>query len=206
MATRVALIGVGRFGRRLLPALVSRFDVALCCIRGSQETTEWLRRFHPTVEQTSSLERVLSDVSIDGVVVATPIETHGAIACAALAADKHVFVEKPVATSASEARALARLARERGACCSSATTTSTTRRSNCCAKRWETRCRLSRLNWRKLGTFESDLFWNLASHEVSIALALMAGTPCGVELLAARGVEFSRCDVARSFAQLRRQS
>ena len=45
--------------------------------------------------------------------IATPISTHYPLALAALAAGKHVFIEKPLAASVAEAEELARLARER---------------------------------------------------------------------------------------------
>jgi hypothetical protein len=49
----------------------------------------------------------------DAAVVATPDHTHAVIAAAALRAGKPVLAEKPLTISAHEARALARLARER---------------------------------------------------------------------------------------------
>ena len=48
---------------------------------------------------------------IDGVVIATPAETHFDIARQALEAGKHVFVEKPLALSVKEGEDLCRLAR-----------------------------------------------------------------------------------------------
>jgi predicted dehydrogenase len=45
------------------------------------------------------------------VLVATPIESHGAIVARALAAGRHVFVEKPVCATAAEARTTAAFAR-----------------------------------------------------------------------------------------------
>ncbi len=50
----------------------------------------------------------------DAVVVATPAETHFAMADAALRAGRHVLVEKPIAATLSEAAALGELAAARG--------------------------------------------------------------------------------------------
>ncbi len=63
---------------------------------------------------TTDLAAVLGDPALDIVHVCTPNRTHVAIATAALEAGKHVVVEKPVATSAADARALATLARRLG--------------------------------------------------------------------------------------------
>jgi predicted dehydrogenase len=57
---------------------------------------------------------VLRDERIEAVAIATPVSSHFPIARAALAAGKHVFVEKPLAASGAEAAALAALADERG--------------------------------------------------------------------------------------------
>ena len=47
---------------------------------------------------------MLEDPTVDAVVVATPPRTHYASSSAALEADKHVLVEKPLARTAAEAR------------------------------------------------------------------------------------------------------
>src|SRR5207244_1713595 len=55
---------------------------------------------------------VLADV--DAVDVVTPADTHFELAHAALLAGKHVFVEKPLATSVRDGRKLVEIADERG--------------------------------------------------------------------------------------------
>ena len=56
---------------------------------------------------------VLADDTIDGVVIATPVDTHFTLAKAALEAGKHVLVEKPLATTSADCEALIALADER---------------------------------------------------------------------------------------------
>ena len=51
---------------------------------------------------------------MEAVVVATPVPTHAELARRALAAGKHVFVEKPMAMGAEDAESLVALAEERG--------------------------------------------------------------------------------------------
>ena len=58
----------------------------------------------------TDLDDVLATPTIDAVVVATPPRTHHAIVRAALEAGKHVLVEKPLATTAAEARDLIEIA------------------------------------------------------------------------------------------------
>lgn len=61
---------------------------------------------------TTDLDAVLRDPSIQLVDVATPNDSHAAIATAALRAKKHVLCEKPLAMSVDEARAMAVLAKK----------------------------------------------------------------------------------------------
>ena len=61
-----------------------------------------------------SLDEVLADDSIDAVYVATNNLSHVPLAAKALKAGKHVIVEKPMATSVSDARNLAKLAKSKG--------------------------------------------------------------------------------------------
>jgi len=66
------------------------------------------------VDVETSLERLLSRDDVDAVAVATPANTHRAIAMAALEAGKHVLVEKPLAASVTEATEMVAAARDRG--------------------------------------------------------------------------------------------
>jgi predicted dehydrogenase len=74
---------------------------------------EPVTRRYPAVRSTVSYEDVLADPSVDAVAVATPVSTHFPLAAAALQAGKHVFVEKPLAASSTQAAELLRLAAER---------------------------------------------------------------------------------------------
>ncbi|HET7717838.1 MAG TPA: Gfo/Idh/MocA family oxidoreductase [Bauldia sp.] len=58
--------------------------------------------------------QMLAEVPMDGVVISSPHVLHFEHAKAALEKSSHVLVEKPLATSAAEARALVALAKERG--------------------------------------------------------------------------------------------
>jgi predicted dehydrogenase len=64
------------------------------------------------VQATSSYEKVLDDREIAAVAIATPAATHFELVSAALAAGKHVLVEKPLTASAAEADKLIMLAHE----------------------------------------------------------------------------------------------
>jgi UDP-2-acetamido-3-amino-2,3-dideoxy-glucuronate N-acetyltransferase len=111
-------IGVVGLGQRGL-VLSSAFDAApatelswLCDPR--LELHARLRGRHPSARLTASLDDLLGDEDLDGVVVATPAVSHGEIAWRALEADKHVLVEAPLATKGERADDLIALAERRG--------------------------------------------------------------------------------------------
>lgn len=60
------------------------------------------------------LEDALSDAAVDAVYVATPVGLHAPQTLAALAAGKHVFVEKPMALDYAESSAMTEAARRAG--------------------------------------------------------------------------------------------
>lgn len=66
---------------------------------------------------SSDFREVLARPDIDAVIIATPDHWHAAIACAAMEAGKDVYLEKPIATSISEGRAIVDVARRTGAVC-----------------------------------------------------------------------------------------
>lgn len=62
------------------------------------------------VARHDDIDALLGDPAIEAVVIATPSDTHGALAAQALRAGRHVVVEKPFALSLGEARDLVALA------------------------------------------------------------------------------------------------
>lgn len=114
MTVNVALVGPGYWGPNLARNLAvtpgARLHT-LCDLR--EERLREIGSAYPGVKLETELARVLEDPEVDAVVVATPVATHFDIARAALLADKHVLVEKPLATTSAEARALVELAAAR---------------------------------------------------------------------------------------------
>jgi predicted dehydrogenase len=78
--------------------------VALC--DASQKALEKAARFAPNARRVTELDEVLSDTSIQAVVLATPAVLHADQCRRALAAGKHVFVEKPMALTRADAESL----------------------------------------------------------------------------------------------------
>jgi predicted dehydrogenase len=111
--TRVAVIGMGYWGPNLVRVLngLPEAEVACVCDKNSQASVRSRRigRF-----PVWTMDEILADPTIDAVAIATPVSTHAELATAVLEAGKHVFVEKPLATSAREALSVMELAAARG--------------------------------------------------------------------------------------------
>jgi predicted dehydrogenase len=101
---RVGVAGLGYWGPNLARnfAAIGDCELAWCC-DGSPEARERWRPAFPSARFTGDLEDLLGDPSLDAVVLATPVPTHGPLAERVLNAGKHCFVEKPLAGSEAEA-------------------------------------------------------------------------------------------------------
>jgi len=109
---RVGQAGLGAWGANLVRNLDEIADLAWICDT-SEDRLQALGRRHPKARATTDFDELLSDPTLEAVVIATPVPTHYQLARAALGAGKHVFVEKPPAMLAEEMEELVRLAEER---------------------------------------------------------------------------------------------
>ncbi len=75
---------------------------------------EHLRAVYPDIHLATAAETAFEDASVDAVVIATPTNTHYALAKAALLAGKHVLVEKPITTDVAQGEELCALAEKSG--------------------------------------------------------------------------------------------
>lgn len=107
----VAVVGCGYWGRNHVRTFNSLGALrAVCELNPSNVQTA--RELAPQAKVCTKLSDVLDDPQIKGIVIATPAETHVAIAETALLAGKDVLCEKPLALRYSEARKLVSLAKK----------------------------------------------------------------------------------------------
>jgi predicted dehydrogenase len=113
MKHKVGVVGTGFMGRTHLEALRRLGSVEIQAVADKAlENARQLAAAFGVDRATADYREILNDPAIDAVHVCTPNALHFPIAEAALRAGKHVVCEKPLATSASEARKLVTLARE----------------------------------------------------------------------------------------------
>jgi predicted dehydrogenase len=105
----VAFLGCGfitRVHSRHLKAALSREFTRAYASRDGQRARECCRRF-AGVASYDGYAAALADPAVDAVVVAVPPALHFDLTCAALAAGKHVLVEKPAFPSLADYQAVA---------------------------------------------------------------------------------------------------
>lgn len=107
----IAQIGVGYWGPNLLRNLVSNKRCKVSKVADlSSERRDFVKGLYPAVETIEDPSAILEDPSIDAVVIATPVATHFEFAIRALQNNKHILVEKPMATTVQEVEQLGEIA------------------------------------------------------------------------------------------------
>lgn len=112
---RVGIIGCGAVARYChVPALLRIRGVTIAAVADPDETHRNRVAASTRSPAFNSAESLLADASVDAVVICTPPHTHAIIGKMAARAGKAIYLEKPIATSLSDARDLSRSAAEAG--------------------------------------------------------------------------------------------
>ncbi len=108
MRLRIAVLGAGSWGINHVRVLAGepRCELALV-IEPDRAKHAVIAGIAPNARILESADAALAAPAIDAVVIAAPASTHVELALAALAAGKHVLIEKPVARSLADALRLA---------------------------------------------------------------------------------------------------
>ncbi len=187
----VAVVGCGYWGSKHVRVLHSTDGVdRVVLVDAQEERLTQLSRAFPSALRFTTLREALPH--IDAVVVATPPSTHVPVALEAIAAGKHVLVEKPLATTSAGARSLIEAAEQAGV------TLMVGHTFEYNPAVWKLRELIhgqslgeiyyldsARLN---LGLYQSDVnvILDLAPHDVSIINHVLGETPRAVQAWASR--------------------
>jgi len=196
---QVGLIGVGHWGPNIARSmeLGGRAAVKWICDLDADRLARAAAR-SPRARTTGRVEELLSDPEVGAVAISTPVSSHFPLASKALAAGKHVLVEKPMTATSQEGRALIALARqhERVLMVGHVFEHNATVLA---LKDLVDRGELGRVQYMSftrtnLGPVRTDVnaLWDLASHDVSIMTCLLGEPPADVS---ARGHAWLNKDV-----------
>jgi predicted dehydrogenase len=183
----IGVIGCGYWGPNLIRNFNSAGDstVKIVCDK-SEQRLDHIKSLYPAVQTTTDAEAVFNDPGIDAVAIATPVHSHFMLAKESLLSGKHVFIEKPMASSVAQCRELNRLAEENGLTLMVGHTfiySDPVRKIKELLDSGEIGkiyyFSSQRLN---LGLYQNDInvAWDLAAHDISIVLYLFQSMPISV--------------------------
>lgn len=198
----VGVIGCGYWGPKLIRNLhsIPGSDLRMV-VDLRQDRLDHIKGLYPSVQITQGYQELL-DSPVQAVVIATPVSSHYAMARDALLHDKHVLVEKPLTLSSSDAEDLVRLAAERQRILMVGHTFEYNPAVDY-LKELIGRGDIGRVFYLSatrvnLGIFQKDInvIWDLAPHDVSIAVYTLGMRPVTVSARGAAYVQPNIEDVA----------
>jgi predicted dehydrogenase len=109
---KVACIGIGWWSEVLADAMrrSGQFTLAACYSRSAQKRQAFAAKYG--CRAASSYDEILADRTIEAIINTTPNSAHRETTIAAARSGKHVFLDKPIANTIEDARALTRACRE----------------------------------------------------------------------------------------------
>ena len=208
---RVGVQGCGYWGSKHVRVLEALDLVdAVVAIDRDADRLRAIEASFPRVETAREVDDVLDDV--DALIIATPPETHAALATRAMEAGRHVLVEKPMATAVDDAVAMVNSSLEHDVVLAVGHTFEYN------AAVWAMRDLIqdgelgqplyidtARLNLG-LYQFRTNVFWDLAPHDISIINYLLGDVPTTVRAWGSRHRHHRLEDVGYLWLEYGRQN
>ncbi len=107
----VAVVGCGIWGRNIVRNFYNLGALHSVCDL-DDDNLKMIKELYQDINTTKNFDEILLDPNITALCVVTPSHTHFNIVKKALNHKKHVYVEKPISTSAAEAKELKDLAQK----------------------------------------------------------------------------------------------
>jgi predicted dehydrogenase len=109
---KVACLGMGWWSDVLADAIQrsGKLEIVSCYSRSQDKKEHFAKKYR--CKAASSFEEILADKSVEGIINTTPNSVHLETTVAAAAARKHVFLDKPIANTVSDAKFLTQACRQ----------------------------------------------------------------------------------------------
>ena len=112
---KIALIGCGYWGSRVLPAILRTPGLELAAVydKDKKRLDQVRLAYGDSFLYADNFQQVVKDPSIDALALTVSTAAHFELADQALAAGKHIFIEKPFTETLAQAEHLYQLAKEK---------------------------------------------------------------------------------------------
>jgi predicted dehydrogenase len=195
---KICLVGYGYWGPNLLRNFnsIANCKVSVVCDT-RRERLELVHKSYPDTVLTTTLDEAFHN-DIDAVVIATPVFTHFEIAKKTLLANKHVLIEKPMASSLYQCEELISLAEKKGLTLMVDHTflyTGAVRKiKELLSTDFVGKIQYIDSTRINLGLFQPDInvLWDLAPHDISIVNYIIHAKPLAVN---ATGISHTNNDI-----------
>lgn len=200
---KLAVIGCGHWGPNFVRNFMQMENVRVkyACDYSPQRLSH-IKSLYRNLITTDDYARILKDNEIGAVVIATPAKSHYKIARQALLHNKHVLVEKPIATNIRDAQQLIRLAAKKRKILMVGHTFKFNPAVNKLRQLIKTK-KLGRVCYiysrrTNLGPLRKDVnaMWDLSPHDISIVSYLLDSQPKDVTARAKKFLDHGLEDVA----------
>jgi predicted dehydrogenase len=111
LSIRIGVVGLGYWGPNVVRNMSRVADLTWCCDLSAESRDRYAAQY-PQARFTADFDDLLNDPELDAIAVASSVPTHHPLGMKALAAGKHVFIEKPLAASVTDARELVEAAEQ----------------------------------------------------------------------------------------------
>ncbi len=196
---KIAVVGCGYWGKNLVRNMAELGALAAVVDSNEQTAAEMEKTYNVPA---MGLEGILADKNINGVVIASSATTHAPLAQKALNAGKHVFVEKPIALNACDAKSLAKLAEEKKLVLMVGHLLQYHPAFIALLKEIKAGkigkllyAQSHRMSFGKIRT-EENVLWSFAPHDISMLLAIADGSPQTLSAEASAQITSGIADIA----------
>lgn len=181
-APRIGVIGAGYWGANLIRNCHQLGVLAAVCDTDLRSLDEVRSKYSGTALFCDA-QAMLEHAKLDAVVIAAPAPAHAKLALMAIAAGKHVFVEKPLALSVKDAQLVVDAADQAGLTLFVGHVLlyhPAVRALSDCVNQGRIgrvrHLRSRRLSWGRLRAHE-NVWWSFAPHDCALMIEIMKETP-----------------------------
>ncbi len=200
---RIGAIGCGYWGPNLIRNFIEIPEADLVAVADlNQDRLTHMKSRFPQIQVTTENYKELFDLELDGVVIATPPDTHAPIAIECMQNGLHVLIEKPITLNSKDAMSLHTLAQQKGL----VLMVGHTFEYNPAVRYLKQMIDSGELGdvyyvdavRASLGLFQTkaNVLWDLAPHDISILRYLLDADPTSVSVHGATCVQEGIADVA----------